>query len=167
MAVTNEDLERVRNELEAKINSVNVDHVNMAQAIGSYGERFTAVDRQLDATDFRIDALSADMDRRFDMLSADMDRRFSDVRSDVARLDGRIDRLESKLDAGLDRLDSKFDAGLDRVDSKFEANIKRLDANIHRLDVKLDARFNVQTVLMTVLGVLVLFGDSIRSLIGL
>ena len=99
MAVTNDDLERVRFQLEAKINSVNVDHVNMAQAIGSYGERFTALDRQLDATDLRIDALSADMDRRFDTLSAEMDRRFSDVRSDIARLDGRLDRLDAKLDA--------------------------------------------------------------------
>lgn len=38
---------------------------------------------------------------------------------------------------------------------------------IDRLDSKLDARFNVQTVLMTVLGVLVLFGDPIRSALGL
>lgn len=145
MAVTNEELARVRAELEMKINSVSVEHVHLVQALGSYTERFTAVDVQLEAlslrmdalsaerdrrfgdVDRRFDALSADMDRRFDAVSADMDRRFADVRSDIARLDSRIDRLDSKL----------------------------------------DARFNVQTVLMTVLGILVLFGDPIRGALGL
>ncbi len=138
MAITNEDLERVRQQLELKINSVNVEHMHLVQAVGSYGERFTAVDRRLEGIDFRLDALSADMDRRFDGLSADMDRRFEDVRADIARLDGRIDRLES-----------------------------RMETRIDRLDTKLDARFNVQTVLMTVLGVLILFGDPVRELLGL
>jgi len=126
MAVTNDDLERVRNHLETKINSVSVEHVHLVQAIGSYSERFTAVDRQFDAVDQCLDALSADVDRRFGGVTADMDRRFGGVTADIARLDDRIDRL----------------------------------------DTKLDARFNVQTVLMTVLGVLILFGDSIRPLLG-
>ena len=42
MAITNDDLERVRHQLELKINSVSVEHVHLVQAIGSYGERFTA-----------------------------------------------------------------------------------------------------------------------------
>lgn len=133
MAATNEDLERLQRRLESKINSVSVDHVNMAQAIGSYGERFTGIEARIDAIDLRLDALSADMDRRFDNITADMDRRFnyvdqrfSDVRADIARLDGRIDRIDSKL----------------------------------------DARFNIQTALTTALGVLILFGDPIREMLG-
>jgi hypothetical protein len=106
MAITQAELDRVRLELETKITSVTVEHVSMAQAIGSYGERFTgvearftAVEARFDAVDFRIDALAADMDRRFDSLTNEMDRRFTDVRGDIARLDTRIDRLDSKLDA--------------------------------------------------------------------
>lgn len=92
MAVSNEDLERVRNQLEMKINSVNVENMNLAQSQ-------SVMERRFDGIEFRLDALSADMDRRFD-----------DVRGDVARLDGRIDRLESRFDARIDRLDSKLDA---------------------------------------------------------
>lgn len=134
MAITQAELDRVRLELETKITSVTVEHVSMAQAIGSYGERFTGVEARMDAFEFRLDALAAEMDRRFgevdrrfDSLNKEMDRRFTDVRGDIARLDTRMDRLDSKL----------------------------------------DARFNVQTVLMTVLGVLILFGDSLRSVLGL
>ena len=115
MAITNDDLERVRYQLELKINSVSVEHVHLVQAIGSYGERFTAVDARFDAVDLRLDAMSADMDRRF-----------SDVRRDIERVDRRLDKLDSKM----------------------------------------DNRFNVQTVLMTTLGVLVLFGEPIRQLLG-
>ena len=39
MAITNDDLERVRNQLEMKINSARVEHVHLVQAIGSYGEQ--------------------------------------------------------------------------------------------------------------------------------
>ena len=56
-----------------------------------------------------------------------------------------------------------------KADRRFDdvrRDISRLDARIDRLDDKLDTRFNVQTVLMGVLGVLVLFGDTIRELIG-
>jgi len=134
MAITQAELDRVRLELETKITSVTVEHVSMAQAIGSYGERFTGVEARMDAFEFRLDALAAEMDRRFgevdrrfDSLNKEMDRRYTDVRGDIARLDTRMDRLDSKL----------------------------------------DARFNVQTVLMTVLGVLILFGDSLRSVLGL
>lgn len=152
MAITNDDLERVRHQLELKINSVSVEHVHLVQAIGSYGERFTAVDhrldrvdRRLDGIDQRIDALSADMDRRFDALSADMDRRLGTMSDDI---------------------DRRF-AGMDRRFDDVRNDSARLDRRIDRLDDKLDARFNVQTFLMAVLGVLVLFGDTIRELIGI
>ena len=92
MAITNDDLERVRNQLEMKINSVSVEHVHLVQAIGSYSERFTAVDarfdavdHRLDAVDHRLDALSADFERRFDVLSADVDRRFEAMTADMNR----------------------------------------------------------------------------------
>jgi len=137
VAVTNDDLERVRNHLETKINSVSVEHVHLVQAIASYSERFTAVDARFDAVDHRLDALSADMDRRFESATADMNRRFDDVRSDINRLDGRIDRLDTNLNARIDRLDTK-----------------------------LDARFNLQTAMMAALGIIVLFGDSIRAILG-
>ncbi len=39
MAITNDDLERMRIEFETKINSVTLENVSMAQAIGSYIER--------------------------------------------------------------------------------------------------------------------------------
>ncbi|MDW3180003.1 MAG: hypothetical protein R8J94_21695 [Acidimicrobiia bacterium] len=145
MAITQAELDRVRLELETKITTVTVEHVSMAQAIGSYGERFNGIEARIDAVDFRIDALSADIDRRFDALSSDLDRRF-------------------------DGVDKRFDAIASDMDRRFtdvRSDISRLDARIDRLDSKLDARFNVQTVLMTVLGVLVLFGDPIRSALGL
>ena len=144
MAITNDDLERVRNQLEMKINSVSVEHVHLVQAIGSYSERFTAVDarfdavdHRLDAVDHRLDALSADFERRFDVLSADVDRRFEAMTADMNR---RFDDVRS--------------------------DIARLDTRLDRLDSKMDSRFNVQTVLMTTLGVLVLFGEPIRELLG-
>ncbi len=156
MAITQAELDRVRLELETKITTVTVEHVKMSQAIGSYGERFTGVEARMDAFDFRLDALSADIDRRFDavdrrfdLMAADIDRRFTDVRSDLARINSRIDRLDAKLDAQGERLEAKLDAQGERFDSK------------------LDARFNAQTVLVTVLGVLVLFGEPIRSALGL
>lgn len=145
MVITQAELDRVRLELETKITTVTVEHVSMAQAIGSYGERFNGIEARIDAVDFRIDALSADIDRRFDALSSDLDRRF-------------------------DGVDKRFDAIASDMDRRFtdvRSDISRLDARIDRLDSKLDARFNVQTVLMTVLGVLVLFGDPIRSALGL
>ena len=162
IAITQAELDRVRLELETKITTVTVEHVSMAQAIGSYGERFTGiearfagVEARIDAVDYRLDALSADIDRRFDAV----DRRFDAVAADMDRRfnasDRRFDSLSADMKAGIGRIDSR----IDRLDTK-------LDAQIERLDSKLDARFNVQTVLMTVLGVLVLFGDPIRSALG-
>ena len=137
MAITNDDLERVRYQLELKINSVSVEHVHLVQAIGSYGERFTAVDARFDAVDTRLDAMSADIDRRFDAMSADIDRRFDAMTADI-----------------------------DRRFSDVRRDIERVDRRLDKLDSKMDNRFNVQTVLMTTLGVLVLFGEPIRQLLG-
>lgn len=156
MAITNEDLERVKNQLEIKIHSVSVDHVNMAQAIGSYAERFNGVeerfkgvDARLDTIDLRLDALSADFDRRFEAQAAEIDRRFK------------------ALDARFDAFDGRSDGRFDRMESNFHRLEQRMERRTDRLDDKLDARFNVQTVLMMLLGILVLFGDVIRPLIGL
>ncbi len=145
MAITQAELDRVRLELETKITTVTVEHVSMAQAIGSYGERFTGVEARMDAFEFRLDALAADMDRRFDSLAADMDRRFNAMTADMDRRFTDVDRRFTDV----------------------RADIARLDDRIDRLDSKLDMRFNVQTVLMTVLGVLILFGDPIRGALGL
>ena len=119
MAITPAELDRVRLELETKITSVTVDHVSMAQAIGSYGERFTGIEA-----------------------------RFNGVEARFSGVEARIDAVDLRLDA-------------------LTADISRLEGRIDRMDSKLDARFNAQTVLMTVLGVLVLFGDPIRSALGL
>lgn len=54
MAVTKAEVELIRNELGTKITAVTVEHVSMAQAIGSYGERFTAVGARFDAVDRRL-----------------------------------------------------------------------------------------------------------------
>lgn len=156
MAITQAELDRVRLHLETKITSVTVEHVSMAQAIGSYGERFTGVEARIDAVNLRLDALSADIDRRFDAIAADMDRRFSTIAADT-------ERAFSAVSADMDR---RFDA-VDRRFTDVQADIGRLDARIDRLDSKLDARFNIQTLLMTVLGMLVLFGESLRAILGL
>ena len=85
------------------------------------------------------------MDRRLDALSAGMDGRLGTMSEDI---------------------DRRF-AGMDRRFDDVRNDSARLDRRIDRLDDKLDARFNVQTFLMAVLGVLVLFGDTIRELIGI
>lgn len=45
------------------------------------------------------------------------------------------------------------------------ADIDRLDA-FDRLEAKIDARFNAHAAYTVLLGVLVLFGDPIRELLG-
>jgi len=116
MAISQNDLDLVRNEFETKLATVSLDQMKAATAISAYGERFTAVDARLDSLEIRLDAISRDVDRRFD------------------QVERRLDRLE------------------DRVDS---------------LHDKLDSRFGWQTVMFALLGILVLFGDSIRPLVGL
>ena len=134
MALTENDLAQLRNELETRLATVTVDQMKAAMAIAAYGERFTAVDAQFVAVHARLDALSADMDRRF------------------VQVDRRFDQLTGYVDGRLDQIDARFD---------------RLETRVEHLESKLDARFGWQTFMMAVLGFLILFGDSIRPLLGL
>ncbi|RZV42602.1 MAG: hypothetical protein EX269_14625 [Acidimicrobiales bacterium] len=137
MAITQADLDLLRNELDTRITGVTVEHVSMAQAIGSYGERFTAMDARFDAIDARFEAI----DMRLDFLSQDIDRRFEAV-------DRRFEAVDRRFDDVYRRLDT-------------------IDMRLDKLDAKIDNRFGWQTVFMAVLGVLVLFGDVIRAAAGL
>ncbi len=137
MAITPAELELVRNELDARITAVTVEHVSMAQAIGSYSERFTALDARFDAMDSRIDAVEL----RLDFVVQDMERRFTEV-------DRRFDGVDRRLDA------------LDR-------RMERLEDRMVTLDRKIDLRFGWQTFLMAGLAVLVLFDDAITTALGL
>jgi len=130
MAITQNDLDLVRNEFETKLATVTIDQMKAATAIGAYGERFTAVDAQFmavlsrfDALELRVDALSADIGRRF----SESDRRFEQIERRLGRLEDRVDSLHAKL----------------------------------------DSRFGWQTFMFAVLGLLVLFEDTIRPLVGL
>ncbi|RZV42605.1 MAG: hypothetical protein EX269_14640 [Acidimicrobiales bacterium] len=67
--------------------------MSIAQAIGSYGERFTAMDSRLDAMDMRLDFLSQDIDRRFEAV----DRRFDDVYRGLDTSDTRLDKPERTM----------------------------------------------------------------------
>jgi len=101
MAITQSDLDQLRNEFDAKLARVTVESMNSATAIGAYGERFNAVDARFDAVDARfnaVDAQFAAVDARFSSLEAQMDTRFSDIDRRLDRIDGRSDRLEAKLD---------------------------------------------------------------------
>jgi flagellar capping protein FliD len=94
MAITQSDLDQLRNEFDAKLARVTVESMNSATAIGAYGERFNAVDARFNA----VDAQFAAVDARFSSLEAQMDTRFSDIDRRLDRIDGRSDRLEAKLD---------------------------------------------------------------------
>ena len=137
MALTEKDLAQLRNELETRLATVTVDQMKAATAIGAYGERFTAVDAQFVAVHARLDGLSADVDRRFD----EIDRRFE-----------LMDRRFDEIDRRFHRIDDR----LDRFESRLES-----------LESKLDSRFGWQTFMMAVLGFLILFGDTVRPLLGL
>ena len=130
MSVTQHDLELIRTELEAKLATANLDHVRTANAIGAYGERFTAMDSRFDALELRFDLFSQDVDRRFEQV----DRRFDEMDRRFERIETRIGRLEVRLDS---------------------------------LEAKLDSRFSWQTFVTVAVGIIVLFGDVIRPLIGL
>lgn len=123
MAITKADLDLLRDEFDAKLARVTIEHMNTANAIGAYGERFNSMDAQFNAVDAQFQVVHD----RFDAIYRRIDG-----------LDRRVDRFE------------------DRVDSRFD-----------RLEVKLDNRFGWQTVMFTVIGLLTLFGDSVRTAIGL
>ncbi len=150
MALTNDDFDRLRQQLEMKINSVSVDHVNMAQAIGSYGERFSGVDARIDAVDARLNGVESRLDGVDSRLNS-MDRRLDSI-------DLRLDALSSDMDRRFTEMNHRF--GL------VQGDIARLDRRIDLLDAKLDSRFNLQTYLMAALGALVLFADPLRTLLG-
>lgn len=108
MASTENELDRVRQELDARITAVTVEHVSMAQAIGSYAERFNGLEARMDATDMRIDYLSQDMDRRFD----GVDRRFDEVNR-------RLEEVSSTMDRRFDSHDRRFEKLNDKIDNRF------------------------------------------------
>lgn len=130
MALTENDLAQLRNELETRLATVTVDQMKAASAIGAYGERFTAVDAQFAAVDAQFVAVHA----RLDGLSADLDRRFEEVDRRFEQVDRRLDRIDDRLGG---------------------------------IESKLDTRFGWQTFLLAVLGFLILFGDSVRPLLGI
>ena len=70
------------------------------------------------------------------------------------------------MTADIDRRFEAMTADMNRRFDDVRSDIARLDTRLDRLDSKMDSRFNVQTVLMTTLGVLVLFGEPIRELLG-
>ena len=137
MSINQQDLDLIRNEFEAKLARVNLDHMQTANAIGSYGERFTGVEARIDAVDYRLDALAGDIDRRFDQV----DRRFE-----------QVDRRFEEVDRRFEQMDRRFD---------------RTDAAIKELRDKLDSRFGWQTFMTFALGALILFGDTVRTVAGL
>ena len=95
MAITNDDFDRLRHELDVKIATVTVEQVNAATAISAYGERINGIELRVDALanemDRRFDSVANEMNRRFDAQTAEMNRRFDDANA-------RIDRLDRKLD---------------------------------------------------------------------
>jgi chromosome segregation ATPase len=141
MAVTNEDLNRLRHELEMKVATVTVDQVNAATAISAYAERINGIE-------LRVDALANEMDRRFDSQTEEMNRRFDGVSERFSGMNERLDRVNERFSG---------------IDERFE----RLDRRMERMESKLDTRFGWQTFMMTALAVLILFGDAIRNVLGL
>ena len=50
---------------------------------------------------------------------------------------------------------------------RIETRIGRLEVRLDSLEAKLDSRFSWQTFVAVAVGIIVLFGDVIRPLIGL
>ncbi len=106
MAVTNDDFDRLRHELDVKIATVTVDQMNAATAIAAYAERINGVELRVDALanemDRRFDSVHNEMNRRLDAQTAEMNRRFDAQTAEMNRRfdasDARIDRLDRKLD---------------------------------------------------------------------
>ena len=151
MSINQRDLDHIRNEFEAKLARVNLDHMQTANAIGSYGERFTGVEARIDAVDFRLDALANDIDRRFEQVT----QRFDMVDERFKMIDHQFEQVNQRFE----QVDKRFE----QVDKRFE----QVDASIKELRDKLDVRFGWQTFLTVALGALILFDDAIRTFIGL
>jgi len=97
VAITQSDLDQLRNEFDAKLARVTIESMNSATAIGAYGERFNAMEIRFDSVDRRFD----DIDRRLDRMNdrfGQLDDRLGRMDDRFVRVDGRFDRLEAKLD---------------------------------------------------------------------
>jgi len=137
MAITQDDLDQLRSEFDAKLATVNVDHMKTASELGAYAGRFTALDQRMDGLDHRVEALRVHMNHEFDLVErrfVEIDRRFEEVYRRFDDADRRIDRLEARMDT---------------------------------IEHKLDSRFARQTFMFALLGLLVLFDDAIRPMLGL
>ena len=158
MSINQQDLDLVRNEFEAKLARVNLDHMQTANAIASYGERFTGVEARIDAVDFRLDALANDIDRRFEQVT----QRFDMVDERFKMIDHQFEQVNQRFEQ-VDKRFEQVDKRFEQVDKRFE----QVDASIKELRDKLDVRFGWQTFLTVALGALILFDDAIRTFIGL
>ena len=149
VAVTNDDFDRLRHELDVKLAAVTVDQMNAATAISAYGERISGIE-------LRVDALSNEMDRRFDAAMNEMNRRFD---AQAAEMNRRFDAVDNRFDAQTTEVNRRFAA----VDDRFA----RVEAKMDQIEKKVDNRFGWQTVMMAALALIVLFDDLIRGVLGL
>ena len=148
VAVTNDDFDRLRHELDVKLAAVTVDQMNAATAISAYGERISGIE-------LRVDALSNEMDRRFDAAMNEMNRRFD---AQAAEMNRRFDAVDNRFDAQTTEVNRRFAA----VDDRFA----RVEAKMDQIEKKVDNRFGWQTVMMAALALIVLFDDVIRGALG-
>ena len=86
-----DELERLRTELNERINSVSVDLMGAFGSLDNHGRRFDEIDRRFAEVDRRF----RDMDRRFDL----MDVRFDQMDTRFDRMDSRIESLDTKIDS--------------------------------------------------------------------
>ncbi len=142
MAITNDDFDRLRHELDVKIATVTVEQVNAATAIAAYAERINGIE-------LRVDSLANEMDRRFDR-----------VANDTERLHAEMSR---RFDSVANEMNRRFDAQTAETNRRFDEATARID----RLDKKLDVRFGWQTVIMVALGLIAIFNDVIQGALGL
>lgn len=142
MAITNDDFDRLRHELDVKIATVTVEQVNAATAIAAYAERINGIE-------LRVDSLANEMDRRFD-----------GVANDTERLHAEMNR---RFDSVANEMNRRFDAQTAETNRRFDEATARID----RLDKKLDVRFGWQTVIMVALGLIAIFNDVIQGALGL
>ena len=159
VAVTNDDFDRLRHELDVKLAAVTVDQMNAATAISAYGERISGIE-------LRVDALSNEMDRRFDAAMNEMNRRFD---AQTAEMNCRFDAQAAEMNRRFDAVDNRFDAQTTEVNRRFAAvddRFARVEAKMDQIEKKVDNRFGWQTVMMAALALIVLFDDVIRGALG-
>jgi len=152
MAVTDEDLQKLRAEVSDKFNAVSVDVMGTLTALSDHVSRFNRLETRLDAIDRRVDEGFRRHDVRFDKL----DDRFD-------RLEDRFDKRSMQVDQRFLEFDAKFEQRFDGVDRRFEANRAELLALRNRME----RLFGWQAVLAGGLGALVVFAEPIRAALGL